>query len=945
MKKLMKRLGMAAGLLILLSLLRFPLESLEQQYSKPQKLELSFPLPENVLINYQLDHAASLRLEIEKVVVAGYFSTWDTDNEKYIMTQTGPHSWEYYMEDFDPGDNAYKYVIFIKGWPQPLWTHDARKKTTDDSFGGYNSVYTIPNIQALRTLVNLLLGGAVILLLLYTLLEPLIRWIMVLRLPLRIKLTLSMLLVPLITNLTFVLYNLYELREITKQGLIDTMNLLHLNLEGAGIDFEQIESFANQPLFQNTLSRSFQNARVRIEKNKLANIQLSLSDFFIADKNLNFVYSQSRDEVLEIETASMRRMGYALRREYLQKEFLDYLKIRGKDWSSEPRRYFMYLPPRMMNEYSSKYQSLINWIGYNVIMVPVLQRNEVQAWYFGVIEVEMLANEIRRVMFFNLLLLGAIALLMILVYLNMGGILTTHLEQLTEWTRYIIKGNFAIEKKIITHDEIEDLAVNFDAMRLSLGQNMNSLKLLNLVTANLHHVTNVDDLFNVFLTFITANFGFQYNRAVIFLLEKGRLQGKYAIGQLDETELIESFGSRSNYTSLKLDVMEFMSHYRGDMKPREGKLLQAVRSIEIHQQDRSVLWDVVKREAVFYAPDKDMFFHLKDRQLQSLLDLSECAFLPLYKGDTVIGVLLVDNYFKKKPIREADINQLQIIINDFSANLANSYIIQNLEAMVQERTSELKQTYSDLKTKDLIMSTDLSIAQKIQKSLLVYQPETMKGIQTEIIYDPMGEVGGDLYDIFLYRENKVRVLLADATGHGVQAALITMLIKSEYEKIKRQESNPARILDRLNQGFISNYPYLSFFFTCIVVDVDLRKGRLTWSSGGHPAQMLLRQSGVRYLPSTGKILGLEAESVYTNRSHAFHRGDQLLLFTDGIFEQFNTSNQEFGDERLHQLVTSHNGLSLPDLLKTVMDAVHAFNDTGFSNDDITLIGIEKQSEP
>ncbi len=940
MKKILYRILMITGLLLLLYLIQFPLENLERQFDQPQKLTLTFPLPENVLINYNLDNDEVLKLDIEKVIVTGFFSAWDIENDKYVMKKTGDHQWEYLMEDFEPGENAYKYVIFVKGWAAPIWTHDIKKKTTDDSFGGFNSVYTIPNIRGLRTLVNLLLAGSIILLLLYTILEPLIRWILVLRLPFRVKLTLSMLLVPLITNLAFIFYNIYEIRQIIKQGLIDNMNQIHLVLEGAGIDFNELHSYKNQRIFQREMKKVLANARVRIEKNKLANIQITLSDFFITDTHLEFIFSQSRDEVLDIERESQKRLGYKLRRDFLQTEFLDHYKQEKVDWSQKPRRIFLTVPSRMLGEYSRKYQHILPWLGFNTIVTPIMIQNELKGFYVGMIEVEMLGMEVRRIFMFNLILLASIAILMIIIYLNMGGIISSHLEELTEWTRFIIKGNFNVEKKIATNDEIEDLARNFDAMRLTMGQNMNNLKLLNLVTANLHHVTNVDDLYNVFLTFITANFGFEYNRAIIFLVDDGVLQGRYAIGKLDETELLETFGSRSNYTNLRLDAMDFMANYRGKMKPKEGRLSKVARGIVLEKDDRSILWDVYNRQAVFYVHDREMFFHLKDKQLQSLLDLDECAFLPVYKGEQAIGVLFVDNYFQKKPIREEDINQLQIIINDFSANLENSYIIQNLEKLIQERTAELRTTYSDLKKKDLIMSTDLSIAQKIQKSLLMYRPQELHDIDMEIIYDPMGEVGGDIYDIFRIKEGRIRVFIADATGHGVQAALVTMLIKSEYEKIKRIEKTPARILEKLNLGFIRNYPYLSFFFTCIVVDIDIKAEKVTWSSGGHPPQSLIHSHGVRELHSTGKILGLEENSVYTNKASVFHKGDKLLLFTDGIYEQFNALNVEYGDERLMTLIHDNQNQDLKSLVAIMYKSVQDFIGSGQLNDDITIIGME-----
>ncbi len=940
MKRILYRLLIISALLLFYFILQFPFNSLEKQQNQAQTLVFSFPLPENVLINYNISKEEEAGLEVEKIIVAGHFSAWDAENDKYKMEKTGTNRWEYRMYDFNPGENEYKYVVYLKGWSDPIWTHDVAKKKTDDSFGGYNSVYQIPNLRGLRLLINLFLFGAIVIVLLYSILEPLINWIMVLKLSFRVKLTISMLLVPLISNLAFIAYNYYEIREITKQGIIDNVNSMHILMEANGIDFHDLGSYKNIAIYQKEISKSFKNARVRIEKNSLANLQICLSDFFIADTNLNVQYVFRRDEVRVIEDNDSTSMGYDNRRRFYQAVFMDTMSGWKIDWTGDIKRRFFVIPERALEQYSDRYKKSLKFLGYNGFMFPIMIKNNLKGFYVGVVETELLGMEVRRIIIFNFILLLSVGVLLFLVYRNLGGIISRHLEELIEWTRYIIKGNFSAEKKINTHDEIEVLAEHFDAMRISLGQNMNNLKLLNLVTANLHHVTQVDDLFHVFLTFITANFGFEYNRAIVFIQENDKMAGKYAIGKLDEQELLEDFGSMSNYQSLQISAQEYMEHYKDTMQARPGKLLNVIRTIRLNRQDKSILWDVISRKAVFYVHDKSMFVNLKDKQLQSLLDLNECAFLPIYKGDSAIGVLLVDNYFKKKHIREEDINQLQIIINDFGANLENSYMIQNLEQMVQARTSELKLTYQDLKQKDLLMSTDLSIARKIQKSLLIYKPEDLTDIDFRIHYHPMSEVGGDIYDIYRKKDASIRIFLADATGHGVQAALVTMLIKSEYEKVKRKSRTPGQLLKALNSGFINNYPYLSFFFTGLVLDVDPVKHQISYAFGGHPPQFIISQEHVDTITSTGKILGLEESSKYLTRTREFHKGDKIILFTDGIFEQFNPENEEYGDERLRQTVSAMSSLSLEDIIPAIIKDVEIFRGKSPSNDDITLIGLE-----
>ncbi|MCX7997855.1 MAG: SpoIIE family protein phosphatase [Leptospiraceae bacterium] len=117
-----------------------------------------------------------------------------------------------------------------------------------------------------------------------------------------------------------------------------------------------------------------------------------------------------------------------------------------------------------------------------------------------------------------------------------------------------------------------------------------------------------------------------------------------------------------------------------------------------------------------------------------------------------------------------------------------------LEIKVEERTKELNRSLE-------IIQKDLVFSGKIQKKLLPSSSLTISNIKIQSIYKPMGEVGGDFFDIAQLKDGIIRILIADATGHGVQAALITMLIKSEYETLKTIIDSPAQLLEMLNITF------------------------------------------------------------------------------------------------------------------------------------------------
>jgi hypothetical protein len=124
------------------------------------------------------------------------------------------------------------------------------------------------------------------------------------------------------------------------------------------------------------------------------------------------------------------------------------------------------------------------------------------------------------------------------------------------------------------------------------------------------------------------------------------------------------------------------------------------------------------------------------------------------------------------------------------AALEINEIRSDLQKKVEERTEELTRAYDRLNAMYRQVQDDMVLAKKIQGRILTKNFNNITGIKTYVQYYPMSEVGGDIYDITEIRPGCVRIFLADAAGHGVQAALVTMIIKGEYEKVKETADQP-----------------------------------------------------------------------------------------------------------------------------------------------------------
>ena len=267
---------------------------------------------------------------------------------------------------------------------------------------------------------------------------------------------------------------------------------------------------------------------------------------------------------------------------------------------------------------------------------------------------------------------------------------------------------------------------------------------------------------------------------------------------------------------------------------------------------------------------------------------------------------------------------------------------QDLEKSVDKSTSELTDAYDQLSSLYQHILTDLNISRKIQGKILPRNFKKIDGLSIYVHYDPMIKIGGDLYDIFELKPGYVRFLLADAMGNGVQAALVSMIVKTEYEKIKHIE-NPAVLIEKINKSFLETFGLLNVFFSCIVIDIDINKNSIYSSSAGHPDQIFIHDNEAKLIRHTGKLAGLLNESQYELEAFDCVSNDKILLFTDGLFEQYNKNNKNFGKDNIRDLVEKVKEKNVEDIVKSIVKELHEFleNENRISiYDDITIIGIE-----
>jgi serine phosphatase RsbU (regulator of sigma subunit) len=238
---------------------------------------------------------------------------------------------------------------------------------------------------------------------------------------------------------------------------------------------------------------------------------------------------------------------------------------------------------------------------------------------------------------------------------------------------------------------------------------------------------------------------------------------------------------------------------------------------------------------------------------------------------------------------------------------------------------------------------DLAVARSIQETILPGRLDLIQSLRIAGRYLPVAEIGGDFYDAAETRPGVVRFFLADATGHGIQAALVAMAIKSEYESLKLMIDSPARLLSLLLDSFVEKFHSVKMLFTCFVADVYVNQGRIVYAGAGHPDQIVIRAEtgAIERLERTGIMIGVQPEARYEEHQIGFGRGDRLFLFSDGIFEELNHHGQLYGLPRMLGVFERQAPESLEKILDAQLAALDDYLNGEARQDDITLIAIER----
>lgn len=249
----------------------------------------------------------------------------------------------------------------------------------------------------------------------------------------------------------------------------------------------------------------------------------------------------------------------------------------------------------------------------------------------------------------------------------------------------------------------------------------------------------------------------------------------------------------------------------------------------------------------------------------------------------------------------------------------------------------------------LRLDRELGLAGSIQKLLLPQYIPQSHSLEISTVYHPAQKIGGDLYDVFDLGGGRIAAVVADVSGHGISAALLMAICRTNFQHVARSAISAADLLRGLNRAMMHSFKR-GMFVTIVCAFIDTQRNTLSVARGGHERPVLvsnhLLENGkteIEFLDSKGLAIGISKPEVFdsaiTEISRTYSRGDVLVFYTDGLTEALSEHGEEFGAARLKAAVEKAHALPAAEINDAVIRDLEAFCGGNEPADDLTLVTI------
>lgn len=275
--------------------------------------------------------------------------------------------------------------------------------------------------------------------------------------------------------------------------------------------------------------------------------------------------------------------------------------------------------------------------------------------------------------------------------------------------------------------------------------------------------------------------------------------------------------------------------------------------------------------------------------------------------------------------------------------------ISHLSRSFNAMTGSIEKSIEDTKRRQQL-EAELEVAREVQARLFPARPPVLDGLEVLGVCRPAQSVSGDFFDYVTLERDVLALSFGDVSGKGISAALVMAslhsIVRSQLALLRpdgasAMDASVARVVKEANRQLCdgtSPEKYSTLLFGAY----DTRSGTLAYSNAGHLPPLLVRNGRITPLDVTGMVVGLFPDAPYTASTVQLEPGDLLVAFTDGVTEPENAASDEYGEERLRNVLQRANGRPVSEIIAEVMDEVLAWTGQATLQDDMTMLAVRRQ---
>ena len=287
-----------------------------------------------------------------------------------------------------------------------------------------------------------------------------------------------------------------------------------------------------------------------------------------------------------------------------------------------------------------------------------------------------------------------------------------------------------------------------------------------------------------------------------------------------------------------------------------------------------------------------------------------------------------DDYIEKPKSPDA--------VQELFARIRAQFRIADLRRELSERNRQLESAQKKL-------NFELDLARKVQFALMPRPPKPRGVLRAAVRYTPANHLGGDVYDFYRLENSRLGILVADVSGHGVNSAMLSGMVKALAAPLSLAVLEPGELLAGLDVAAEQFFPE-GYFCTGFYLIADEETGLVRYAGVGHPPAIIVGPKGPRVLQSNPGMLGIGMVDGTAGSVDRLEPGESMVIYTDGLTDAMDPGDVIFGEERLKTLLQSHFGADPLEILNQVDLAVNSHTAPGRAADDINIIVLQRPAD-